>query len=271
MPAAENEDVRLNYQLTGVENGPVLVLSHSLGSNLRMWDKALPFLEQDYRVLRYDMRGHGQSSVPPAPYTIEQLGGDVLFLLERLGTERAHVCGISLGGLVAMWIGILAPHRVGRIILANTAPRIGTREGWDQRIELVENAGMSAVAQATPERWFTLRYREQHAEEMEQVRSMVAATSQIGYAGCCAALRDTDLRSLIRSIEAQCLVIAGTRDLATTAADGRALHAGLSNARYVELEASHLSAWERAGDFASAAHAFLAEGETPNNGLADGL
>ena len=257
MPTNENSELRTYYEWSGQDHGEVLLLGNSLGSNLHMWDKVLPGLERSHRILRYDTRGHGKSSVPPAPYTLDQLGRDVLFLLDSLGVRRVDYCGLSLGGMVGMWLGLHAPHRVRRMVLANTAARIGTREMWNERIENIRNSGMGPIADATPARWFTLSYRESHAEEMEAIREMVAATDPVGYSGCCGVLRDTDLRNDLAAIETPSLVITGTEDPATPPADGRALCAGLPDARYVELNASHLSAWERADDFAKEVLAFL--------------
>jgi 3-oxoadipate enol-lactonase len=257
MPTIEKGDVRLHYEQSGAMDGPVLVLANSLGSNLQMWDKVLPSLEKSLQVLRYDMRGHGKSGVPPPPYSLEQLGNDLLLLIDHLSIGRVRVCGLSLGGLVSLWLGIHAPERFDRMIFANTAPHIGTRDGWEQRIAMVQSSGMEGLALQTLERWFTPGYREQHPAEMESIRQMVAATNASGYCGCCAALRDTDLRSEIAAIEAPCLVITGTHDPATPASDGRALHSALQNSSYVELDSSHLSAWEKAEDFAEAVLAFL--------------
>jgi 3-carboxy-cis,cis-muconate cycloisomerase/3-oxoadipate enol-lactonase len=251
------EGVGLHYELSGAAEGPVLVLANSLGSNLHMWDKVLPWLEKSFRILRYDMRGHGESSVPLPPYTLDQLGGDLLALMDQLSIDRVHLCGLSLGGLVAMWAGIHAPQRLGRLIFANTAARIGTHEGWEQRIAMVESSGMEGLALQTLERWFTPAYRAQHPAEMETIREMVAATDRAGYCGCCAALGDSDLRGAISAIDAPCLVISGTHDPATPAADGRAIHAAVKNSRYAELDCSHLSAWEKAEEFAGAVLAFL--------------
>jgi len=125
MPTLELGDVRLRYEQSGAVSGPVLVLSNSLGSNLHMWDKVLPWLEKSLRILRYDTRGHGKSSVPPAPYSIEQMGSDLLLLMDHLSIDRVHVCGLSLGGLVSIWLGIHAPERFERMIFANTAARMG--------------------------------------------------------------------------------------------------------------------------------------------------
>ncbi len=127
MPEVEDRDVQLYYELSGTGGGRVLMFSNSLGSNLHMWDKVVPRFEANCHVLRYDMRGHGKTSVPAGPYTIDQLGGDVLFLLDRLGIERVDLCGLSVGGMIAMWIAIHAPERLGRLILANTATRPARR------------------------------------------------------------------------------------------------------------------------------------------------
>lgn len=261
MPTIENSELRTYYKWSGQDSGEVLLLGNSLGSNLHMWDKVLTQLGKSYRVLRYDTRGHGGSSVPPGPYTIDQLGRDVLFLLDSLGMERVNYCGLSLGGMVGMWLGLHAPHRVRRLVLANTAARIGTREMWNERIDNIEKYFMAPVARATPARWFTASYRENHADEMETIREMVAATSPAGYSGCCAVLRDTDLRNDLAAIETPCLVITGADDPATPAADGRALCTHLRNAKYAELNCSHFSAWERADDFAREVLAFLEDGE----------
>jgi 3-oxoadipate enol-lactonase len=257
MPTLERGDARLHYEQSGADNGPVLVLSNSLGSNLHMWDKVLPSLEKSLRILRYDTRGHGKSSVPPPPYSIEQMGSDLLLLMDHLSIDRVHVCGLSLGGLVSIWLGIHAPERFERMIFANTAARIGTRDGWEQRIAMVQSSGMDGLALQTVERWITPTYREQHPAEMETIRQMLAATNPAGYCGCCAALRDTDLRGEIAAIEAHCLVITGTHDPATPPSDGRAIHSTLRNSRYVEFDSAHLSAWEKAEEFAGAVLAFL--------------
>jgi 3-oxoadipate enol-lactonase len=226
-----------------------------------MWDRVLPRLEEHYRVLRYDTRGHGASSVPAPPYTLDQLGHDVLLLLDQLEAGRVHFCGLSLGGVVGQWLAIHAPERIARLILANTAAQIGAQQLWEQRIATVQKEGMNVLADATLPRWFTAAYREQHSDEMAFLRRMIASTDPIGYTACCAVLRDSDLTGAIASIEAPCLVIAGTHDPATPPSDGQALAAAVSGAQYVELDASHMSAWEQADGFADAALSFLCAGE----------
>jgi 3-oxoadipate enol-lactonase len=264
MPTTESGGVSLYYELSGNPRGAVLVLVNGLGSNLHMWDKVLPAFESRYRVLRFDLRGHGKSGHSPQPFTIEQLGRDVLQLLDEVKVDRASVCGLSLGGIVALWLGIHAPGRLQRLIFANTAARIGSEEMWEQRIATVRNTGMSPLAVATLERWFTPTYRARHPEEMEQIRAMIAATDPQGYLACCAVLRDADLRPQIGAIEAASLVITGTHDPATPPSDGQSLHAVLRKSRYLELNSSHLSAWECAQEFAEAVLQHLAGGEQIN-------
>jgi 3-oxoadipate enol-lactonase len=261
MRTAESKDVRLRYEVSGVDEGDLLVLVNSLGSSVRMWDKALPALEEKHRVLRFDMRGHGESEASVAPLGIEQLGHDVLRLMDEVKADKASICGVSLGGLVGLWLGIHSGNRVDRLILANTAARIGTHEMWEQRIATVRSAGMSELAAATLERWFTPTYRAEHPEEMEQIREMIAATDPQGYATCCEVLRDSDLRAEAAEVKAASLVITGKHDPATPREDGWALHLGIPHSSYVELNASHMSAWECANEFAEAVLQHLAAGE----------
>jgi 3-oxoadipate enol-lactonase len=261
MPVADLGGVSLNYELTGDASRPVIVLVNSIGSNLHMWEKLCPALAERYTVLRYDARGHGLSSVPPAPYTIAELAGDLLGLLDHLKLDQVHLCGLSVGGMVGMWMGLHEPRRIQCLILANTAARIGTREGWTDRINAVRQQGMVPIAKATLGRWFTPRFQNDHPSEMDAIRSMLEKTPVEGYVGHCYALADADFRKEIAGIRARCLVIAGTHDPATTPDDARALHAALANSEYVELDASHLSAWERPNEFQNAVLHFVAEEE----------
>ena len=261
MPELDLASVRLHYQISGAPQGEALVLMNSLGSSLRMWDKLLPRLEAQRRVIRCDTRGHGNSSAPPGPYSVARLGEDLLTLLDRLAVDRADFCGVSLGGLNAMWIGIHAPRRVRRLILANTAARVGSAEQWEQRMAAVRASGMAALADASLDRWFTATYRHRHPDEIQFIREMIAATPPEGYIGCCAALRDADLRPQMGSIQAPCLVIAATHDAATPPAEGQALCAAIRNSTYVELNAAHISPWEAHEEFGRAALEFLSCGQ----------
>ena len=264
MPAAEIGSARLHYEVSGPTTGPVIVLVNSLGADLHMWDKVLPHLEKDFRVLRYDTRGHGFSTAPRIPSSIEQLSTDLLELLETISVDTFYLCGLSLGGLVGMWLGIHAPQKLLKLVLANTAARIGTREGWNARIAAVQSLGIAPIVETTLGRWFTPKYREERPEEMNEIRKMIERTSAEGYIGCCGVLRDTDLRTEIGAIETPCLVIAGCEDPATPPQDGRTLHTGLRNSEYLELNASHLSAWERSAEFADAILSFFRGKESAN-------
>jgi 3-oxoadipate enol-lactonase len=258
MPLISKGDLSIHYALSGHKDGDLLVLSNSLGSDFSMWNKVLAPLEAEFHVLRYDTRGHGASSVPPGPYSLNDLGNDVLLLLNEIGAHRVNFCGLSLGGLIGMWLGLRAPHRLNRLVLANTAARIGTPEMWHERVMAVRRSGMEALASATPARWFTTQYREAHPGEMKQIQATIASTSSEGYIACCAALRESDLRASLPSMAVPSLVIAGTHDPATPPSDGRALAAALPRAQYVELDSSHLSAWERPDEFVNAVLTFLA-------------
>jgi len=249
---------RFNCRLDGRADAPVVVLSNSLGTNLAIWDEQLPALTQRFRVLRYDQRGHGASSVTPGPYTIAQLGRDVLGLLEALKIERVHFCGLSMGGMTGMWLAANAADRIDRLVLANTTPKIGTPEIYDARIETVRKGGLEVVADAVIERWFTQKFRASAPEAVARVRAMLMATPAEGYMGACGAIRDMDQREAIRSIRNPTLVIAGTHDVATPPADGRRIAESIAGARYAELDASHISNIEASERFTAELTAFLA-------------
>jgi len=159
MPFAELRNLRLHYSLTGPASAPALVLSNSLGSNLSMWEAQAPAFAKQFRMLRYDMRGHGQSSAPPPPYAVADLARDVLALVDSLDIARFHFCGLSIGGMTGMSLSLLAPERLERLVLTNTAPKIGTAEFWNARIQTVEAKGMKEVAAAVTARWFTPEFQ----------------------------------------------------------------------------------------------------------------
>lgn len=258
MPFAELADVRLHYQLDGDESLPVLVLSNSLGTSFAMWDPQIPALTEHFRVLRYDTRGHGQSSVTEGPYTIPQLGGDVIALLDHLGLQRVHFCGLSMGGITGMWLALHHADRLERLVLCNTAAYIGPSENWTNRAAAVERDGVGSIAAAVVDKWLTPDFAAQQPALVQQLRAMLSATDARGYAANCRAVRDSDLREAIRGIVTPTLVIAGSGDMPTPPADGRYLAETIAGARYAELYAAHLSNLQQPDAFSQAVVEFLA-------------
>lgn len=214
-------------------------------------------LTPHFRVIRYDTRGHGRSGAPPRDYSIDELGRDALAVLDAADVARAHVCGVSLGGVTGMWLGIHAPDRVGSLVLANTAARVGTRETWEQRIQHVRINGMADLADLSMPRWFSGAFRASAPDIVAAFRSTLTSCDPAGYAGCCAALRDADVRRDLARIAASTLVIVGTHDPATPPPDGEAIRDGIPGARLVALDAFHLSNVECAAAFSSHVLAFL--------------
>lgn len=258
MPHLACQDgVELHYRVDGDDGAPVLVLSNSLGTDLNMWKPQMRALTRHFRVLRYDTRGHGLSGLPPAPYDVGRLGQDVLALLDGLGISRAHFCGLSMGGMTGMWLGVHAPERIMRLALCNTAAKIGTPEIWNARIAAVEKGGMAAIQPGVIQRWFTEGFAAAQPEAVAPIAAMLLATAPEGYAAACGAVRDMDQRQAIAAIRAPTLVIAGTHDLATSAAEGRAVAEAIPHAKYVELPAAHLSNIEAAQAFTDALLDFL--------------
>ena len=232
--------LRIHYELTGPAASPVLVLSNSLGTDFSMWAAQAPALEKHFRLLRYDTRGHGQTAVTPGPYTIEQLARDVVSLLDALRIDRAHFCGLSMGGMIGMWLGVNAPQRLHRLVLCSTAPKIGTPEIWNPRIEAIRKQGMSAIASAAIERWLTPEFRAREPQKSAALLRLLHNAPPEGYVACCAAVRDADLREAVAAIRLPVQVIMGAQDPATPPADGRALAQRIPGARYAELDGSHL-------------------------------
>ncbi len=257
MPIIETGGAKLHYQIEGASGAPVLVLSNSLGTELGMWAPQVPRLLEHFRVLRHDARGHGGSQVAPGPYSIAQLGADVIGLLDHLHIERAHFCGLSMGGMIGMWLGAHHPERIERLVLCNTAARIPPPEAWNARIELVNREGMAPIASAVVERWFTQDFAARAPQQVETVRQMLLHTAPAGYVANCAAVRDMDQRDGLDAIRAPTLVIAGSHDKATPPADGRFVAQQIGGARYLELDAAHLSNWEQAERFTAAVVEFL--------------
>jgi 3-oxoadipate enol-lactonase len=257
VPFAQLPDVRIHYHLAGPASAPVLVFSNSLGATLSMWDPQLPRLQKQFRLLRYDTRGHGQSSETPGPYSIEQLARDVLTLLDELKLDRVYFCGLSMGGQTGMWLALNAATRLHKLILCDTAAKIGTPEMWNSRIEAVRKGGMKSISTAVMERWFSSTYRASSPEVVAAIKIILESLNPDGYIANCAAVRDFDARETIAAITVPTLVIAGTHDAATTPSDGHYLADRIAGAHYVELNAAHLSNIEDPEHFTSQSSAFL--------------
>lgn len=260
MPAVTLADGELNYRLDGDAALPVLVLSNSLGTDLHMWDAQIDAFSQHFQVLRYDTRGHGKSLVTESIYSIEQNGRDVLALLDALGIEQAYFCGLSMGGLIGQWLSINAPERLKRVVLCNTAAKIGGPDVWNPRIEMVLRDGpaaMLALRNASIARWFTPEFAEAETAKVEAVVGMLAATSPQGYAANCAAVRDADFREQLSSIKLPLLMVCGTEDAVTTPADGQFIVERVAGAQLVEFHAAHLSNVEAGDAFSQAVLDFL--------------
>jgi 3-oxoadipate enol-lactonase len=256
MPFVDHAGVQTCYELTGGDR-PVLVLSNSLGTNFSMWDPQMSQLKQHFRILRYDTRGHGRSSVTPGEYTIEQLGRDVLGLLDAFGLERVHFCGLSMGGMIGIWLAVHAANRVHRLVLCNTAARIGTTEVWNARIATVRRDGMNPVAAAVIERWFTPEFRAACPKKVAQAQQMLENSPPEGYAASCAAIRDMDQREAVGRITVPTLVIYGAKDPVMPVADAQFLVEHIRGAGSVELDAAHLSNVEQPEAFTETVISFL--------------
>jgi 3-oxoadipate enol-lactonase len=257
LPIIEVRGERFHCRVDGPVGAPVVVLANSLGTNLSMWDAQMPSLSARFRVMRYDTRGHGSSVISPGGYAVDTLGRDVLGLLDALNIQRAHFCGLSMGGAIGMWLALNAPERIDRLALADTAARFGTAQKWNGRIDAVRRGGLGAIADGVLEGWFTPRFRERAPDAVARLRQMLLAAPVEGYLASCAAVRDVDLRSAIGRIACPTLVIVGTHDVPTPPAEGRALAERIAGARYVELDAAHISNVEAAERFTAELVGFL--------------
>lgn len=259
MPELKTSDgIRIHYIVEGREDGPPLVFSNSLGTNLHMWDgQAGEAMARGFRVIRYDQRGHGKSEAPAGNYTLERLGLDVIDLLDALNIERASFCGLSLGGMTGIWLALHHSRRFARMAQCNTTVWFPPRDLWDTRIRTVMTEGMEAIAEAVVERWFTEGFRKTETGETSRIRAMILATEPEGYAGCCAAIRDMDMRDFLGTIESPTLVVIGTQDPSTPPEHGEYIVTHIPGAQKAALESAHLSNVERPDDFNRVVLGFL--------------
>jgi len=259
--------MKTNYKISGTPNSPVLVFSNSLGANMNMWDELIPLLLPYFQVLQYDTRGLGGSEITAEAYTIELLGLDVIDLLDQLKIERAYFCGLSMGGLIGQWLGIHHPERFSKIILANTAAKIGDAEAWDSRMETIKNSGMEAIVASTMERWFTEDFRANNPKRVAETKVMFLSSDILGYSNCCAAVRDADFRADLNKITSKVLVITGDEDVVTNVEHAEFLVQHIPDAALSILPARHLSATELPAQFASLLIQFIVGNTTFEKGM----
>jgi 3-oxoadipate enol-lactonase len=241
--------IDVHHVVEGPPDAPALVLVNSLGATLAMWEPQIEELAGRFRVVRFDLRGHGRSPVPPGPYGLDDLGADVVALLDRLDVARAHVAGVSLGAMTAMWLGIHAADRLDRLVLCCTSAKLGPPSMWEERIARVRAGEIGAVADAVMARWVTPAWAAEHPTEVRRLRDMIAATPPEGYAGCCAAIEAMDLEDELAAIAAPTLVIAGADDPATPPDHGARIAARIPGARMTVVpHSAHLANIEQADE-----------------------
>jgi len=241
--------VDVHHTLEGPDGAPVVVFSNSLGTRGEMWNAEAAALSDRLRVLRYDTRGHGDSPAPPGPYSVADLGRDVLALLDRLELERVSFCGLSIGGMTGMWLGVNAPERIDRLVICCTAMQLPPSSMWTERAAQVRAEGMGSVIDATMERWFTPEFPERNPETIERIRKTFISTPPEGYAGCCEALAEFDMRGQLVDVAAPTLVIAGEDDPVGTPERAGTIGEEIEGSTVVVLPgARHLAAVEKADE-----------------------
>ena len=246
MPKIEVDDgCRINVEVEGPEGAPALMLSNSLGTNLHMWDPQVPAFAKQFRVIRYDRRGHGQSDVPQGPYSMERFGRDVIAILDKLGIEKTNWCGLSMGGMVGQWLGANAGGRMEKLVLSNTHSHYADKTPWQDRIKFVEEKGLGQLVDPNMQRWFTEGFRGRAPDVMAKMKEMFVATDPKGYIGCCQAIMAMDMRPSNPNIKNPTLVIVGAQDAATPPAAGEAIQKQIAGARLASIDAAHIANMEQ--------------------------
>jgi len=258
MPEVKTDDgCIIHVEVEGPQTGTVLMLSNSLGTNLHMWDEQAPAWSRHFRLVRYDRRGHGKSSVPKGPYPMERLGRDVLAMLDSLGIAKINWCGLSMGGMVGQWLGANAPNRIDKLILSNTSSYFADKTMWEGRLKTVREKGLAAIVDANMERWFTKDFRERNPQAIARMHEIFLATKPDGYIGCGEGIRDMDHRALLGKITAPTLVIAGRHDPATTLEANEYIRQHIPGAKLTVLETAHIANVEQPQLYADTVLKFL--------------
>lgn len=248
--ARGHDGTRVAWEETG--RGPGVVLLHSLGTDSEMWKAASEALSDRYRVVRTDLRGHGRSEAPAGPYTVDMLGSDLLAVADAAALDRFHLVGISLGGQVALWAAIHHPHRLSSVLLSNTAARIGSREGWEERVEAVRASGMEGISEKVVGGWFSAGFADRHPDRWKHAVARFEATDPEGYIGCCGALAEADLRGQVGSVSAPTMIVTGGADSSTPPTDAEWLHLHISGSRLEVMDGcAHLPNLEKPEEYST--------------------
>jgi len=245
-------DIQINYEMSGRPDGPVVMLSHSLSTSLELWTPQMAALEPEYRVVRFDTRGHGGSDIPAAPYSLEQMADDAVGLADALGIGAVHFVGISMGGMIGQALALNHPERLRSLVLCDTTALIpeDAQPAWQERIEAVQKKGMQAVVQSTLERWFTPAYLETVSPEVKRIRDLILATPPEGFIGCSEAIRRLDYLQRLSEIHTPTLVVVGEQDPGTPVSDSEAIHRRIQGAKMEVIPAAaHLCNVEQADVF----------------------
>jgi 3-oxoadipate enol-lactonase len=257
MPTVQSNGCPIHYEVEGAQDKPVLMFCNSLGTTLHMWDGQMPEVLKHFRVVRYDRRGHGKSGVPAGPYNMEMLGRDALAVMDAAGVDKINWCGLSMGGMVGMWLGANAPQRCNRLILSNTSAYFENKQIWNDRIAVVKEKGLTAVVGGTLERWFTKDFRDREPAKVQSIADMFLATRPEGYIACGEAVRDMDHREIIKSIKAPTMIIAGKQDAGTTVEMAELIRKSIPGASMTLFDAAHIANVECAHDYTDAVLGFL--------------
>jgi 3-oxoadipate enol-lactonase len=257
MPTVQSNGCPIHYEVEGAQDKPVLMFCNSLGTTLHMWDGQMPEVLKHFRVVRYDRRGHGKSGVPNGPYNMEMLGRDALAVMDAAGVDKINWCGLSMGGMVGMWLGSNAPQRCNRLILSNTSAYFENKQIWNDRIALVKEKGLTAIVGGTLERWFTKDFRDREPAKVKSIADMFLATKLEGYIACGQAVRDMDHREIIKKITTPTMIIAGKQDAGTTVEMAELIRKSIPGASMTLFDAAHIANVECEHDYTEAVLGFL--------------
>ena len=257
MAFVDNGDVKLFYTVDGKEGAPFLMLCNSLGTTHNMWDAQMPAFAEKFRVIRYDRRGHGQSSSPPAPYALADLAADALAVMDAAGAKSVNWCGLSMGGMTGLWLAAHRPERIEKLIAVSSATFMPPPELWNGRIKTAQDKGIEILAAPTMQRWFTAGFLKGSQDKVAPIREQFLQTTVDGFCGCAAAMRDMDQRESVKDIKAPTLVIVGADDQGTTPAEAGVIVNCVPDARGIILKASHIVNVEAADVFTKEVLEFL--------------